>query len=477
MRFRGRVRVHSDFVNFFHLREHPEKAVEMQLQYIQGFFAKGAAKDLEVFLIGNRDNNIEILSVNDTTYGKSVLIDQQPDNLALYPPSFHRSREVAESDAAITIEYVAEPKIVACQSANITIALPYDPYLAFWLVPEKARAEVQFGSVKRRTNPCADPEMAELVFPTMYWYVWQPFAEGNDSGHDSFDCKKILLSGKDYLLTSADFIAESESHTEVDFKFLQDKPELRVDVIFGLLSQAANRKSLDDAILEFNKYGDILKSADALEHRQLTPSEMVTRDQAVWAFLYFTSYLQSFVRLETPTIEDAGTHLLIHNKGILKRSGKKIELTTYFGPTDEPQGKAQHWAFLKNAVEESPIVFYIGHSGMGLNLDFEIMRTKLGLSPIQLKNIFARQPYQLFGVLSCYANFYDNGEYLKLRSQTNVTSDLMLSVQGRYPFLVPLSLLRFLDLSFSGKKTSLEKALLFGFKPEEKMIFERKTGV
>ncbi|HVK61584.1 MAG TPA: hypothetical protein VM432_08545 [Bdellovibrionales bacterium] len=470
IRFKSKVTAHKDFSDAFDLEKNPEKAIDRQLQFLQGYFAHGFPKTskIKVFLLG--DKKVNVLSVKPTSYGKSFSYDYLTDDHSLYPNSFLTDRVVRTEDSATTITYEAHQSVLLCgeDSANvrsIDAVLPRDPYLAFWLVSPAQRQILKYGRSSQKTNPCAFDEMADLKFPSMYWYVWSPHQKRKLQNGSSIDCDGILKQGSDYANITADFVPDASRSTSLEFKTLEHLPRIDISIVHGLISQKADRTSLDRALSLFKNGPTLLDEARKIVRRNMNETEFLSQDQAVWSFLHVLGNLDTIANLETPRIEDKNTHLLISIVGTLKASQKNFSIDVFFGSTDEPQKKAQHWQFLKESLRTKPIVFYVGHAGMGQNANVNVFR----------ENSTSRLPYQLFAIVSCYANYYFGNDFFRIRHSAGSTSDLLLTAQGRYPFLTPIALLHFLDLSFAGKNVSLEKALRFGIADNESVIFRREV--
>lgn len=488
IKFTGKVVTHHLLAKLFSFEKNPQSAVELQLRYLQGWLHHGdptgnAKKTLGLL----RTRKIKILKKSWEHYGRSLDVDpQNGDDTSIYPKQFSETHHISANDRALHITYEVEQQVYGCgteQKEAVKIALPFDPQLAFWLVPADRRKEIRFGPHRAVTNPCSYSQMADLKRPSLYWYVWNPIAQSpanpTAEKQNQFNCRELLTAGVDYQWLDADFVGSARATEPEWFSQLAAQPSLDVRMIFGLISPTTTRKTLDDALLWLRgESGDLRVNANLLmarlkKARAAGEPSFLAQDPAVWSLLEFTNALGQIADLDKPELKDAGTHFLFTLSGRLKFSQKPLHMQIYFGPTDVIQKNAYHWPFLLSSLTESSLVFYVGHSGIGNNLDFKRFAAAVELSLSELEARISQQPYQLFSIISCYSNSYFSEDYFKFRRRPGLVSDLMLTAQGFYAFLAPAAFLYFLDLNFTSQRPSLERALQFGLRSGEVTIIER----
>lgn len=477
----GTIALASHFIvpKAFASQATPESIVRGGLRYASGYFAQEQESlgGSRVFLTPQL--HISIDHVEPVRYPVTLDFDYLNDDQSLYPRAFRNDRMVRAGEAAVDIRFHAEQEVVVCGGGpdRFSIKLPLDPPLAFWAVPKTERRPVRYGFAQPvLTNPCADSEMAQLKSPSMYWYVWHPSAAGKDADGHPYDCRTMLVAGRDYTEVPVTFSPSRAAIGAVDFRALEAQPRLDVRVIQGLFSQKSSRATLDRAGRLFARDHDLIETARLFGRRQLPQAELRDQDPSTRLMLEMIFSVSQAAEISRSTVEDRGSHFELGLEGRLRASGKPLSVRIFFGPTDEPQHKAAHWPFLASSLEESPLVIYSGHSGMGKNLDFGILRERLGLSEDALRQKLSRQPYQMLMMISCYANQYFGDDYLTFRDSRGKTTDLLRSAVGvSNPVRIPASLLHYLDLDLVGKRSSLSRALAFDVKAGEMISLERRA--
>lgn len=470
--FSGRVIALDEFLDYLHLRQQPEEVVRAQLRYLEGYYNHGMPETSKQTAFVYPRQEIHVTRVARTRYPRALQIQWTPDTPELYPPSFRGKRAVDGNSPATEIDYSARQEIIVCGgSANSPetgplFKLPLDPYLAFWLVPERERQHLMnFGGERSRTNPCADPQMAKLKFPSMYWYVWSPDASGEDAEGQTFSCPALLKEGRDYATITPRFRPLDSQKSPLSFAKLSTHDSLDVRVIQGLYSQSSDRSTLDRALALFRRNGDILRTARLLGSGDLSREGIKDLDPSVFDVLRILRSLDSIADLQLRSAEDKGTHFEFAFSGQLKASQKKLDLLVYYGPTDEPQKKAKHWDFLSAAISKADFIVYSGHSGMGKNMSMNYLPSRPSTLP----------SYQALMVISCYASSYFGPDYLALRDRPGMSTDLIkTAISDSHPMALPGAFLQFLDQEFVNQPVSLEKSLQFGIHEREIVSFQRQ---
>jgi hypothetical protein len=451
--------------------ESASRIVQSQLKYLNGYFNHDQAisSDFKVYM--RPGAKFEIHSQKKVRYGRDLAMDS-----IVSWDSFKAGGKVGAQDPAIEVSYYASQPIAICgltpnPPARIQIKLPYDPDLAFWFVPKSSRRMLQFQGSKSLTNPCAFEEMADLKAPSMYWYVWNPDASGTATDGTRYDCHDILKPGSDYLVSDARFAPAKPEAPEVDYRFLKSPEPLQLHFYFGVMSTHHDPREVSSALEALRKRGSVLQAADEILNSKAASSSEL--DPGFIGMLHFIRTMAGYFDLGSSRIEERQGYFEIHMPLGFRRSGQKAEMTVYFGPTDQPQQVAHHWAPLLKSFETADFIFYVGHAGMGANLSLAELQKTLGLKPADLQSSFTRKKYQFLGIISCYGSAFYGDDYADLRKGPGLTTDVLLTASSRYLVGIPTGFLYYLDLSLNGDPVSLSKTLSLFLPPQETAFIHR----
>ncbi len=451
--------------------ERAQEIVRAQLSYLHGYFNYDPSMRSAARYILLPDPQVEILSQAKAPYGAEIELDVVNGQ----SPFLGHPASVSEKADSIEVHYRATATVNVCSQVEglpetVDIRLPYDPALAFWLVPPEKRRPLKFGSAEAKTNFCADVQMADLKSPSMYWYVWSPRSTGTDTAKNPYRCEQELQSGRDYFATQARLQEVKVEPEALRFDELLRLPVWKISIFLGWMSQEANPES-------WSRAAEFLKAAPVREiARKWDPKkkQIVQLDVAAWALLYVLKNLEQVADIESVGLKVEDEFFIVPVRGFLKNSRQAFELDILLGSTDEPQKKSRHWSLLQRALQQSDIVFYIGHAGMGQNMSLENLKANLQLSKTELHQVIQAKPYQMLSILSCHATGYFGSDYLKLRKKEGLVSDFMATATDGYLPGVPLSVMFYLDLLKAGQAPSLLKAVTLGVRKSEVILMNRQ---
>jgi hypothetical protein len=430
-------------------------AATAQWQYAMGYFNldPSARNDTRVLMLAGSE--IEVIDKTQIPYPASISIDWLPDDKKKYPLRFHQSTRVFAGERSWRIRYRSKFSVLLCgkpTSMLVHMKLPVDPYLAYWYVPAADRVETTYKTKTGKVNPCANPQMLDLEAPSHYWYAWSPSERGT--------CRRLLK--KNLRDVAARFTQGIVTSSPVSFSHLASVPQLRMDLIWGfmnnkksLLAQVEESKSL---ISEYGSYGFEPSIGEIAQIRKKLPGLEPSAWLAVEQIRHFKGLTKNFLF----KVNSTPLSHVITAEGILLQTDKPVVLRLFIGSTDEASGNATHWEFLRRGLVESDVIFYVGHAGMGLNMN---------LDRFVLSGEMRARPYQFLGIVSCYSTNYFGRDFLNNRK--GLESHLLRVGTGKYPYLIPMAVLSFIDAYLAGLPVSLDRALARTLAPEEVVLFER----
>ncbi len=121
-----------------------------------------------------------------------------------------------------------------------------------------------------------------------------------------------------------------------------------------------------------------------------------------------------------------------------KQARQKYVIDVFYG--DVSRSFAQ---FVIEALEDSSMFFYIGHSGEGKNLDLRALAELAEIDQQDLREKLRRRPYLLYVVIGCHSLRYFGADLLTYRK--GLATDLWRSAGVRYFTQLPAALLRSFD--------------------------------
>jgi hypothetical protein len=223
----------------------------------------------------------------------------------------------------------------------VTLPLPLDPYEIY-------------------DERCTNKEYSSI---DDFWYFYDPFRRG---------CEKLARAP----------LAEA---VEVQLKAI---PTRKLETTFRLDLLRAN-----------NDNGDLFSISVV---HGFSESSVAHNDDGRVNFRQFNNYLKNLGFSETVTYPNTTRPLHIFKKSLLLANGKtiKIEIKHLLVESDASSDNISFAKFFKSAVENSDVIVYAGHSGLGDNLDIPYLESKAG--PF----VFNNRKRQLFFFDSCASYAY-----------------------------------------------------------------------
>jgi hypothetical protein len=140
----------------------------------------------------------------------------------------------------------------------------------------------------------------------------------------------------------------------------------------------------------------------------------------------------------------------------LKRAKKSLSFESFMELRMPTLVNCHMQSSLMIHLENADLIFYVAHSGHGLNFDFKKIMNELKMSEAEFQKGINKNPYQMLGIISCFSSTDHFNEYFNYRDDSN-TSDLIIMDTEGYPYLSPISFVRYLDdlISKEAKASSL----------------------
>jgi hypothetical protein len=314
---------------------------------------------------------------------------------------------VGASDPALEGDYLIRFEAAVCgeprpDDSTMDIPLPDDPWLFYWQVPAGERRHFRYAGFDARMSPCSDDDLAELPLPYYYWYDWWPTRAGRDLDGQPYDCKALLVPGRDFVGRPVRLVRKARP--EADFAELRtrfSKGPLSATVLIGVLDYHASDLGLETLREKLGRGKDPAARARALI------AEQAYEERGELFLLRYLASLDQLVDFRSfeSAIEDGS--LAITVEGTLRRSGRAVTLRNYVGLTDIfGLSPPRHWPILRRALARDAVVIYAGHSGIGENFRLSQIASHVQAEPALLKAEGARVPFQLIAFLSCYSYMY-----------------------------------------------------------------------
>lgn len=262
-------------------------------------------------------------------------------------------------------------------------------------------------------NPCTDHHYQS---EGDFWYFWSP---------NRYGCK--LVQGKDYIIVNAKMTRIANTQlTYPEYQNLPDKNgDINIHVLFGMDDPSKGRNPLKSADINADNY-------------------RIIRDQFIKKGYTSKVWTKAEVSKIAKTLDGEAPFIETLTKG-------KIKMRFFFGPSGiDEDALGFHW-FYKDAIENSSVMIYSGHSGLGGHLDLASIEANLGE---EIK--FNTNKYQIFFFDSCTSYRYYNTQYLDRKitdKDPTGTKKLDLFVNGLS------TLFSAMPDSVSGLVTSVEKAV------------------
>ena len=224
-------------------------------------------------------------------------------------------------------------------------------------------------------NPCTDDHYQS---EGDFWYFWNPYNDG---------CK--LKKDKDYTIVKAK-VARFEN-TKLTYPEYHNLPDangnINIHVLFGMDDNSKGRNPLNSGDINAENYRDF---KEYLIGKGYTAKKWTATE----------------INKVAKTKNGAAPYVETISKG-------NIVYRFFFGPSAiDEDSLAFHW-FYKDAIENSSVMIYGGHSGLGGHLDLESIEANLGEG---IK--FNTKKYQIFFFDSCTSYKYYNTQYFDRKATT-----------------------------------------------------------
>lgn len=433
-----------------------KNAIEQQLRYLVAheFHEAYANQSVPDFTATSNNADITITSVESKKYfaGFKISSINHPD-VTIEDPYMRmaiKSGSVAETEDSFEVTYQAKLKGVGCLlNGNIKkqTSLPRDPYLAYWYYPESKFPLIRWRQSSFRTNPCSDEELADIPHPYYFWYFWEPSKKNTRRQSKSNECLSVYNSKT--LINAEISFEEDPSHPIAQgagrIATLKMKDEIKAAYIFGIIDSKGTQPTTKSLIEMLTDSSADLNQAFASLSINLNENDTKLERGALY-FGRFLSQLTKILNIRSTTYEEIPHGIVLNIHGDFRKSGKKISLNVFYGPTDVLDGfPPAHWSFLADAIKQDDVLVYNGHSGLGENVSLKnITSNSTGLSILKGDGI---PEYQLIAILSCYSSYYYNSEISQLRKKvnTNAVTDTVLTGSSYTSDIGALGILAYID--------------------------------
>lgn len=256
---------------------------------------------------------------------------------------------------------------------NGTVVLENGPKATYDVILAKNPAKIYEASFVGDVSPCTDEHYQS---EGDFWYFWSPYNEG---------CK--LKKDVDFTVVKAK-VTRFEN-TKLSYPEYHNLPDengnINIHVLFGMDENTKGRNPLNS--------GDI----NADNYRQF-------RDYLLEKGYTAKKWTAAEINKIAKTKDGANPFVETIQKG-------NIIYRFFFGPSAiDEDSLAFHW-FYKDALENSSVMIYGGHSGLGGHLDLDSIEQNLGE---EIK--FNKKKYQILFFDSCTSYKYYNQMYFERKA-------------------------------------------------------------
>ncbi|MBI3019301.1 MAG: hypothetical protein HYY61_05360 [Deltaproteobacteria bacterium] len=302
-----------------------------------------------------------------------------------------------------------------------TIVLENGPRQKYEIpLPNNPETIYEKGLVNGR-NPCTDPH---YDIEKYFWYFWNPENDG---------CP--LKEGRDYKKVTTQIQRfENTQNTYPEYeRLVDDAGVIHISLLMGMDNPYLDRNPMISTDSNASNYQDIQSSLIQLGFKPL----------GAWAEEQIFSVASSRPSV-VPYVEE------------LEKQDKKAKIVVrmFFGPSGMGELSHAFHYFLKDALENSSVMIYDGHSGLGEYLDLETMEQEEG---------FEMKPhpdrYQIYYFNSCSSYPYYNTMFFGRKASEadpNGTQNLDILTNGLSTFFyvlhdTNLAFIRAIDAWANGK--------------------------
>jgi hypothetical protein len=295
-------------------------------------------------------------------------------------------------------QVISSVKIAATKGNSYTVTYNYTgtivvengPKTAYDVVMPIDPSTIYEAAMVGDYNPCTDDHYQS---EGDFWYFWNPTQDG---------CK--LVKGKDYQVVKAKI--QRFTNTKVSYpeyhNLADENGQTSIHVLFGMDETSEGRNPLTSSDVNAENYRDF-------------------RDYLIAKGYEVKKWTAAEIKKIAKSKEGVAPFVETLSKG-------NISYRFFFGPSGiDEQSRAFHW-FYKDAIENSSVMIYGGHSGLGGHLDLSAIEDSLG----ETIN-FNTKKYQIFFFDSCTSYKYYNQQYFERKATSkdpNGTKKLDIFTNG-----------------------------------------------
>jgi hypothetical protein len=292
------------------------------------------------------------------------------------PQGNHRITEISlRRKEGTTTSYVASYSyrgtivLQGLSGSSYDVVLPVNPDRIY-------RAALRTRSNGREFNPCTDPHYQS---EGDFWYFWNPYKPG---------CE--LREGIDYRRFSAKVRREANTlQTYPEYHRLADSSGvIRISILMGMDDPTKAKDPNRSADINASNFVGIRRSLESMgfQRRILGEAEIA----------------------EIAAVDDPVAYV----EEFTKDSGRaRIVVQVFFGPSGISEDSGAFHHFLRDALENSSLMIYDGHSGLGGHLDLAAIEETHGF-----KIRLPRDRYQIYFFNSCSSYTYYNTMYFRRKA-------------------------------------------------------------
>lgn len=272
---------------------------------------------------------------------------------------------VKTSENLWSVEYNYKGTLVVKNGprSKYTITLPFNPKTIY-----------KASLARNGHNPCTDEHYQS---EGDFWYFWNPEQSG---------CK--LKEGKDYFTVEADIERiQNTAQSFPEYERLADKNGVvKISMLMGMDDPSKDKNPNRSNDVNADNFRDLKSSLQSMgfESRVLKTEEV---SEIVTAKTRFNAYVEQFVK----NVENSDGEI------------KKIVVDIFFGPSGIDEDSTAFHYYFKHALEQSAVMMYDGHSGLGGHLDLQSIQETEGFTINPAKN-----KYQIYFFNSCTSYTYYN---------------------------------------------------------------------
>jgi hypothetical protein len=362
-------------------------SIEFQIKHLMGFFKNTKDNGLNAALYAYR-GPVKILKIGEVNYDIAMPVDnylpQDRGEGTEYVRNALKIGKTEVSDKAVEIAYSVELMVSDCSIGGFfsgpKISLPLDPYLSLWLENKSKRQPRVLGPSKiASASNCSSYEITLFGNNNVSWFFWSPVTKYGEK-NCNIENDKTLITPK---IGQIEIVPRSP---KLKKDFFQNKKAFNFAVMFGEIDSTSgyfakvNYAWMKKIITE--NLSACLKTTIVPECLTLwNPAVGAQEDNkyhepGVYSFLIFLKHLSTQVKLASFQIEQSPVDMALQIKGVLRDAGTPIEVAVHMGRTSLDYGPAAPSSYVKfthDAFKEADSIAYVGHAGVGTNLNIKIL--------------------------------------------------------------------------------------------------------